>query len=557
MYDKGIVQYFKLDYAHKLTGDEATWIPVKCPLHQDSSASAGLNFTSQVFNCLAGCGALSFKKLAEQLNITPDESTPDEQESNANWLDAYFNPPKAMPIRKQVKELAEFLYQRKLSMDTITKWGGFLCDDTANKDNLYGYLVFPIGKGYAARRILSNVLGERFKNSKNPKTLLGKENLKLLESKEFVILVEGITDFLTLWEMGYRNVVCSMGSRLSKEQAYLLRTKTVFIIYDRDYAGHSGAKDAAELLKTEYNAVPLIVELPDNEEDKNDINDMYCKDEIALRLFLTENLTRHSTYDTDYIKTLRQTPTTMRLWHTGISSLDAAFNGGLGLGVYAFAGEEKIGKSTTVITLIHSFSLQDARVFLASYELSKVQIWARLAAKYSRYSWQELELDFSLINDDWCPELEQLSSNFKVEANPSLEDIFAARNNFDIFIVDYIQRMPSPKAGMDERSAITHNNRALSDLMAKHNKTVIMISSMPRSQYGKDESGIYKGSGDIEYTVQGGIRMRKFSADIISFYVKQNTRGANGQLIYCDVNWQRQLLTERSGDTHFKDIMEN
>ena len=70
--------------------------------------------------------------------------------------------------------------------------------------------------------------------------MLGKENLKLFESQEQVILLEGITDFLTMWQIGYKNVTCSMGAKLSKEQAYLLRGKIVFIIYDRDFAGYEG-----------------------------------------------------------------------------------------------------------------------------------------------------------------------------------------------------------------------------------------------------------------------------------------------------------------------------
>lgn len=526
------------------------WQAIQCPLHEDSSASAAINFSLNAFNCLAGCGGMKLHTLANKLNIEYDELESIE-ELDINWIHE-LGEVKDVPIKKQVKELSEFLVQRRLEYDTIKQWNGDFCNNREDKDHLYGFLVFRIGKGYAARKILPSALGERFKNSKGNKSLLGKENLKLFESQESVILVEGITDFLTMWQMGYHNVTCSMGAKLSKEQAYLLRNRIVFIIYDRDFAGYEGSKQAAELLRT-YGSTPIIIDLPDNGTDKTDINDMYCKDEFALQEFLKLSLTRHSTYDQDYIKQQRITRQVTRLWKTGLASLDDAFNGGLGNGVYAFAGEEKIGKSTTVTTLVHSFTAQNARVFLASYELSKIQEWARVSAKYSRYSWQELELDFSKINDEWCDELEQLSNNFKVEVGPTMDDILAARNSFDIFIIDYIQRMPPMRVGMDERTAITQNNRALSEMMAKYNKTIVMISSMPRSSYGNNNP-MYKGTGDIEYTVQGGIRMAKMSSNIISLKVVQNTRGEADKTIFCSVDWKKQLLREISDTEYFNQL---
>lgn len=528
---------------------EDKWQSIRCPLHEDSSASAGINFSLNMFSCQAGCGNFPLHKLAEKLNLVYDNN--ENEELDINWI-YEMEEVKDVPLKKQVKELSEFLSDRKLEYATLTKWNGTFINDKEDKDHLYGFLKFSIGKGYAARKILPSALGERFKNSKGNKSLLGKENLKLPESREQAILVEGITDFLTMWQLGYKNVTCSMGAKLSKEQAYLLRGRIVFIIYDRDFAGYEGSKQASELLR-EYGSTPIIVELPDNGTDKNDINDMYCKDELALREFLKLSLTRHSTYDNDYIKTKRIKRECSRLYRTGLATLDGVFNGGFGNGVYAFAGEEKIGKSTSVTTMVHSFVQQNARTFLASYELSKDQIWARLAARYSSHSWQDLELDFSKINDEWCDELEQLSNNFKVEVGPTMDEIYAARNSFDIFIIDYIQRMPPIKTGMDERTAITQNNRALSEMMAKYNKTIVMISSMPRSSYG-NSNPMYKGTGDIEYTVQGGIRMSKVAPNVISLRVVQNTRGEADKTIHCEVNWRKQLLREMSEDEFFKSL---
>lgn len=526
---------------------ENKWHAIKCPLHNDSSPSAAINFGEGMFTCQAGCGSMPLPALAKKLNLEYGDT---ENVVDLDWMYDLYEI-KEIPIKKQVKELTEFLQERKLDFSTIERWHGEYISDKEYKDHLYGFLVFQVGKGYTARKILPSALGERFRNSKNTKTLFGKENLKLFESQEQVILLEGITDFLTMHQLGYKNIVCSLGAKLSKEQAYLLRNKIVYIIYDRDYAGHTGAKEAAELLKT-YDCTPIIIELPDNDTEKNDINMMYVKDERELKLFLKQQLTRHSTYDKDYVNSIRTTKKVSKLWSTGLPSLDNVFNGGFGNGVYAFSGEEKIGKSTLVSTLVHSFVENGARVFEASYELSKVQIWSRLAARYSRHSWQDLELDFSLASEDWCSELDKLSNNFKVEVGPTMDDIFAARNSFDIFIIDYIQRMPYAKAGMDDRTGITHNNRALSEMMAKYNKTIVMISSMPRSAYGTNTTAMYKGTGDIEYTVQGGIRMAKMGSNTISFRVMQNTRGESDKTIFAEVDWRKQILTELSDIEYFQ-----
>ncbi len=79
-----------------------------------------------------------------------------------------------------------------------------------------------------------------------------------------LIMVEGYMDAISLWQAGFRNVVASMGTSLTKEQARLAKryTDTVFISYDGDFAGQKANLRGLEILKEEGIKV-RVVPLPD------------------------------------------------------------------------------------------------------------------------------------------------------------------------------------------------------------------------------------------------------------------------------------------------------
>ncbi len=62
----------------------------------------------------------------------------------------------------------------------------------------------------------------------------------------YAIIVEGIFDFLKLYDNGVKNVVSSLGTNLSWDQACLLRrfTTTAVVVYDPDTAGREAAAAA-------------------------------------------------------------------------------------------------------------------------------------------------------------------------------------------------------------------------------------------------------------------------------------------------------------------------
>lgn len=81
----------------------------------------------------------------------------------------------------------------------------------------------------------------------------------------FAILVEGFLDLIVPFQAGVRNVVASLGTALTGEQAKLLSrfARKVVVNYDGDRAGVQAAKKSIEILLSEDIEVKVLV-LPDN-----------------------------------------------------------------------------------------------------------------------------------------------------------------------------------------------------------------------------------------------------------------------------------------------------
>ena len=139
-------------------------------------------------------------------------------------------------------------------------------------------LIFPIinamGEVIAfGGRVLEKTDFGKYKNTKETflfvknKTLYNINRIKKMRSKDAipsVIMVEGYMDAISLSEAGFENVVASMGTSLTKEQARLLKryTENVYISYDGDFAGQSANVRGLEILKNEGLNVKVIT-LPD------------------------------------------------------------------------------------------------------------------------------------------------------------------------------------------------------------------------------------------------------------------------------------------------------
>ncbi|MDO9576536.1 MAG: DNA primase [Candidatus Cloacimonadales bacterium] len=298
----------------------------RCPFHDEKTASFVVSEKKQIFKCF-GCGKggnaihfvqeyekISFfealKKLAEKAGIVMQQTAFTKQKSSKRDL-----------IYK-IYELAghffednlynhgdfalDYLKKRNISENTIRKFQiGFALDSfnalrnaliknsineqiipqtglfTSNGRDLFRQrLMFPIhdhsGKiiAFGGRILLEGQEGGKYVNS--PTTEIYTKGNELyglfltkyeIQKKDFVLICEGYTDFLRLFESGFTNSVASLGTSLTDGQINLLSrfTHNYYIVYDGDKAGRKAAVRAAgNVIKAGHKA--HLVDLPENDD---------------------------------------------------------------------------------------------------------------------------------------------------------------------------------------------------------------------------------------------------------------------------------------------------
>ena len=177
------------------------------------------------------------------------------------------------------KSLGEFLAGKGYSRQDILD-SGVLIEDKNGRliDAQAERLIFPIINnmdeviGFGGR-FLGKTDFAKYKNTKetmlfNKRNTLYNINLlkKLKREKPItsVIIVEGYMDTISLYQAGFKNVVASMGTSLTKEQARLIKryTENVYISYDGDFAGQKADLRGLEILDGEHLKV-LVVPMPE------------------------------------------------------------------------------------------------------------------------------------------------------------------------------------------------------------------------------------------------------------------------------------------------------
>ena len=285
-----------------------------CPFHNEKSPSFSVSETKQIFHCF-GCGAggdvigflkkienIEFKDavemLAERANITlPKIETTKEEQKMAmlkekvyqiNEIAAqYFHENLYKPTAKPAQE---YVKKRRLDNNTLKK---FQIGYSGNFDELYrelrkrGFndeeifesklvlmskngtpndafkkrLMFPI-KDVKDRVI---AFGGRALDDSKPKYINSPDticynkgrnlyalNIAKKTEKDFIIMVEGYMDAVSLHQRGIDNAVASLGTALTEKQGRLLkRYKSKIIIgYDADGAGQSATMRGLEILQS-------------------------------------------------------------------------------------------------------------------------------------------------------------------------------------------------------------------------------------------------------------------------------------------------------------------
>jgi len=175
--------------------------------------------------------------------------------------------------------LSIYLRQKGASQDQIDRSGLVVKkEEGGSYDRFRGRLIFPVldiqGKPIAfGGRTLRDEDAKYINSPETSAYVKGRNLFGLNLTRDeirragFAILVEGFLDLIVPYQFGVRNVVASLGTALTPEQAKLLArfARKVVVNYDGDQAGVQAAKKAIEILLAEDLEVKILV-LPDGSD---------------------------------------------------------------------------------------------------------------------------------------------------------------------------------------------------------------------------------------------------------------------------------------------------
>ena len=178
------------------------------------------------------------------------------------------------------RSLPQFLLDKGFRRDDILESGAVALSEKNGRliDAQGGRLIFPVINAFGdviafGGRVLGKTDFAKYKNTRETivfnksKTLYNINLVKKLKKAaglKDIIVVEGYMDTLALYQAGFQNVVASMGTALTKDQARLAKryADSVYISYDGDFAGQKGAIRGLEILRDEQINV-RVVPLPE------------------------------------------------------------------------------------------------------------------------------------------------------------------------------------------------------------------------------------------------------------------------------------------------------
>ncbi len=297
-----------------------------CPFHDDHNPSMSVDPSKQIFKCFV-CGVggnvfsfimayehISFiesvKKIADKLNIPIDIGPVTKK--NDSHLSKYYDMYEFIfkfyqnNLKTNSGKIAlEYLSKRGINEEIIREFGiglsttgnrayktlnassyddktidaSGLCssNDKGYYDVFNNRIMFPIwnidGKvvGFSGR-IYNTEDSAKYVNSKES-PIFKKGNLlynyhkvkEHVRKEGYVIIVEGQIDVIGLYKAGIKNVIATLGTAITREQAHLIKrlSPNVILMFDGDKAGNKATIACGEEL-IKLGIMPKIVRLEDN-----------------------------------------------------------------------------------------------------------------------------------------------------------------------------------------------------------------------------------------------------------------------------------------------------
>jgi DNA primase len=251
-----------------------------CPLHRDTRPSFYVNTRKNLFYC-HGCGQggdlIRFVELSEQLPFRQSLALLQRQIADAN--DAGVIEATATFYQLQLHrhpEAIHYLHQRGLRDATLIEElgigyapGGNLRRHLAaqsyaldrlldtglinqqGRDTFCRRVIFPCRQHGRIVNLYGRSIGAAFPHRLLPRSKGGLFAWESVRRFGTVILVEGLFDLAVLWQAGFRNTTCALGTHLTPGQFLQLTDqpdRSVYIVFDQD-ENHAGQQASHQLAR--------------------------------------------------------------------------------------------------------------------------------------------------------------------------------------------------------------------------------------------------------------------------------------------------------------------
>lgn len=152
--------------------------------------------------------------------------------------------------------------------------------DGCLRDRFRDRVIFPVHNisgrvvAFGGRTLRTDKQVAKYQNSPESEIYSKRRELyglyfakKAIQQQDYVIMVEGYTDVISMHQAGVENVVSSSGTSLTQEQVQLLRrfTRNITIIYDGDAAGQKASLRGIDIILQEGMNVRVVM-LPEPED---------------------------------------------------------------------------------------------------------------------------------------------------------------------------------------------------------------------------------------------------------------------------------------------------
>lgn len=257
--------------------DRGGYFQIKCPYHNEKKPSAVLYKNSWLFKCFACGETRGFAKLYEDLTHEPwnrhgefslknyhreIDSLTDRQRENYEIIEgkitSVYDNAKAIEYCRSRNIDDKFMQFFEFHATDMCKFKPLLGEDGKSTRSVLwkDRLLIPInfnGKSYSLE-------GRDYTRQQFPKCLYPKGcktdicfNQDNLKRDDLLVVCEGLMDIHKIWARITRNVTCTFGVSLSKEQKGFLQSASNLVLYvDDDPAGHNSVNIFEEFMQKDF-----------------------------------------------------------------------------------------------------------------------------------------------------------------------------------------------------------------------------------------------------------------------------------------------------------------